>query len=97
MATKAIITRVLYTETNAVNGNLLLFWEVQLVGPEIAIWSGNDWKSYVIMCTIETDGTDTLSQLGTKLTDCAVNGCLNSTGIVILRSNVYLPSYAKGI
>ena len=97
MAVKAIITKCLFAEPNQVNGNLILTWEVAFVGPEILDITNGAVKTLNHICRIETDGTDTLAQLGTKLTDCAIASSMESIGVNIARTNVYLPSYSKGI
>jgi hypothetical protein len=98
MTSKVIFGPIIDRTTDASN-NLVLTYECYIIGPEVITFFGGLRHYQLDSCQLTIDGTETLAQLGTKLTDCAMTCVSNAfTGqITVARSNVYLPSYVKGV
>jgi hypothetical protein len=81
----------------SVSGNMQHEFTVVFIGPEIPAWNGNSSLFFMRSCSMEQLGTETLAQMATKVTDCALAALVESTGLTMVRTDVWIPSYQKGI
>lgn len=95
MATKGFMGEIHFIEQE-LDGNVYLYFKAYYLGPEIAAWSQNYWKTWEVDCKMLVTGTESVQEINNKIVQTMIDGMIGTTGIVVAPADIYYTQYTKG-
>lgn len=94
MSIKAYVRLIEVSPENATQ--MRLFYVAHCIGPEIATWNGNISNFHEVQFPILINGTETPNQVMSAISQGAADAFLASTGIPLVKTDIYLTNIVKG-